>query len=330
MTRGRRNNGRNRRRNNRGNGNVSTGPSRFPTGVLTRTFRTSFNIELNNTAGSGLQRYMYFSKYYQAEPKDCYGFADARRTFELWRLKRFRCRIQPGYNGYNQSYNTINQDAIAAMQIWTSSDPSDDEQVSGVSIKSYNNAKVHTLSLNGIKTIVNTACRLNTNSTPKTILPASTWLSTVNVQTDVHYSGFQLFAQMSGGGSTDYLPVLQVIFEYDCEFKQPGWQNIPSTFESQIIGAELTTQPDSSDPSIKRVYEVVAYTINAVGNLYRLERKDGEPGSLEYTMSEFYQLYVNQTSGKYFNDSPISWNGPIPQRPDASYEAFPEPLARRR
>lgn len=307
---------RSRGRSRGNNGNSRQGPSRFPTRSLTRTFRQSLTVQLDNTAGSGLQQYAYYSKYYRPTPHEAFGFDDAATTFEFWRLKRFRCRVQPGYNDYNQSYNTINQDVIAAMQIWTCSDPSMNETISGVSIKSYNNAKVHTLSLNGIKTIVDTACRINQLGTvPLSILPSSAWLCTLQNMDTNYYSGFQFFAQMNGVTGANYRPTLQLIFEYVVEFKQPGYQNRPNSFEAGIIGSTLTTYPDSSAPTVERVYVVVAYTMNSSGNLYRLERQDGEPGSLEYTMQEFYQVYVSQNSGKYFNARSIIWDGPIPRRP---------------
>jgi hypothetical protein len=153
---------RNRRSNGNGNGNGNTsrGPSRWPKTTLKRTFRHTEAITLNNTQGSDTFNYNFYSKYIRPEPEKCLGFKDTQQTFEFWRINKFRVRAQPGYNDYNQSYNTINLDALAAMQIWTAADPSLNESVSGGSIQSYNNAKVHTLSLNGIKTIVNTQYRV--------------------------------------------------------------------------------------------------------------------------------------------------------------------------
>jgi len=307
----------NRRNTRRGrNGNSSRGPSRFPRTVLKRTFRQSLTIALNNTSGGGLQQYAYYSKYFRPTPAECTGFKDAQQTFEFWRLKKFRLRAQPGYNSYNQSYNTINLDALAALQIWTASDPSLNENISGVSIKAYNNAKVHTLSLNGIKTLVNTPCRVNQlGSIPLTILPPSTWLDTSTDQDTNQYSGFQFFAQMNGISGVDYVPTLQLILEYDVEFKQPAYQNRPDGFESDIVGSTLTTIPDPTTPEVTRDYECVSYSINGTGNNYRFERVDGLAGSLDYTLAEMYTVYVNQTSGKYFSDRKIIWTGPEPRKP---------------
>lgn len=302
----------------RGNGNTSTGPSRTPRTNLKRTFRAFETIELNNSTGTGLNQYAYYSKYLKPQPELATGFKDAQQTFEFWRLNKFRIRVQPGYNAYNQTYNTVNLDALAAMQIWTAADFSFNESVSGVSICSYNNAKVHTLSLNGIKTVANTQCRINQeNTTPRTILPATTWLDTSAdlSSTSNNYSGVQFFAKMDGLSATNYLPKLQLIFEYDIEFKQPAYQNRPDSFESDIIGAKLITIPDSSDPDATRDYTCVNYTINNTGNNYRFERSDGQPGSLDFTAEEMFSVYVTNTSMQYFNGRKAVYIGPIPRKP---------------
>lgn len=240
-----------------------------------------------------------------------------QQGFEFWRLNRFRIRVQPGYNSYNQTYNTVNLDALAAMQIWTAADPSTNESISGVSIKSYNNAKVHTVSLNGIKTVVNTKCRINQQSlSPKTILSANSWLDTSeDIGSDNVYSGAQFFAQMNGVSSTSYLPVLQLILEYDVEFKLPAFQNRPSAFEADIIGAKLTVVPDGSEPEELREYTCVSYSIVPSGMDYRFERTDGLPGSLNYDQEEMWEVYVYRTSGQYFSNRPADYIGPIPRKP---------------
>jgi hypothetical protein len=246
------------------------------------------------------------------------GLKDTQQTFEFWRLNRFRIRVQPGYNNYNQTYNTVNLDALAAMQIWTAADWSFNESVSGVSICSYNNAKVHTLSLNGIKTVANTTCRINQESmTPKTILPATTWLDTsqdLNSQSN-DYSGVQFFAKMDGVTATNYLPRIQIIFEYDVEFKQPAYQNRPNTFESAIVGSTLVVIPDGNAPEVTRTYECVSFKIDDSGFDYRFEREDGQPGSLNFNSTEMYNVYVYRNSGSYFGGRDADYNGPIPRKP---------------
>jgi len=314
------------RRNGNGNGNrvrpsrktSNNGRvSRTPTKTLTRTFRTFENIYLNNSTGSGQNAYIYYSKYFNAKPSECSGFRNAQQTFEFWRLKNLRCKLQPGFNGFNQQYNTINLDAVAAMQCWVVADLSSNETVSGVSIMSYNNARCTTLSLNGLTTVCNTRSKLNDYSTtPHSLLPYSTWLDTQEDLSDskVKYSGFQLFVKMPFTLSNDYRPMIQVIIEYDVEFKQPAWQNRPSTFELDIVGGILEVQPVSSSTDL-RAYKCISYKIDGDGGDYRFERVDEEPGSLNFTQEEFWEVYYYQTSGSYFGGRPIRWTGPIPRKP---------------
>jgi hypothetical protein len=273
-------------------------------------------VNLNNSTGNGLDQYAYYSKYLTAQPELCQSFKDCQQTFEFWRINRFRIRAQPGYNSYNQTYNTINLDALAAMQIWTASDPSANENISGVSIQSYNNAKVHTLSLNGIKTIVNTQVRINQDSTiPRTILPPNAWLDTSQDMSSAFYSGAQVFMRMNGVNATNYLPVIQLVLEYDCEFKLPAFQNRPNTFETSVVGSKLVVIPDGSQPEATREYVVVSYTLDGAGNNMRLERADGQPGSLDYTQEEFWEVYYSRNSGKYFSGREADYTGPIPRKP---------------
>jgi len=243
------------------------------------------------------------------------GFRDAQATFEFWRLKKLRVKAICGYNDYNQSYNTINLAANAALQIWTAADFSANETVSGVSIMSYNNAKCNTVSFNNFTKILDTQCRLNNaNTTPDVILPASTWLDSSVDMSGLKYSGFQLFAMMPGVSSTNYMPRFQLVFEYEIEFKQPGFQNRPTAFEQDFVGSKLVCIPDANVPDT-REYEVVSYTINANGNNVRLERADGQAGSLDYTQYEFFDVYVSGKSGKYFGNRTAIYTGPIPRKP---------------
>jgi len=309
-------NNRQRRRNNNNNNGNGNGPSRSPNTVLKRTFRHVENYQLNNTTGSGLNQYAYYSKYLSPQPEKCTGFKDAQQTFEFWRMRNIRVKAQVGYNAYNQTYNTINLDAVAAMQIWTAADFSANETVSGTSIMSYNNARVNTVSFNALKTIINQQTRINSSAnTPLTILPSTTWLDTSSDMTSSKYAGFQLFARMPGVSATNYLPEFQLIFEYDIEFKQPAYQNRPSTFEADFVGSTLQVIPDASAPEDYRSYDVVSYTIDATGNNVRLERSDGQPGSLDFTQEEFWEVFVNQTSGPYFGNRHAIYTGPEPRKP---------------
>lgn len=290
-------------------------PAGSPQRTLKRTFRRFYNISLSNTAGTGVDQYAYASKVLKPNLQQCQGFREARTTFELFRLNRIRVMIQPGYNKYNQSYNTINQDAIAATQVWTAPDFGLNENVSGVTITSYQNARCHTLSLNAMKTIVNASARFNVGPGPKIVLPPSTWLDTSVFTADgqAEYSGYQLFVKMNGLTGTDYLPVYQIVEEYDVEFKQPGYQNLPTAFQEDIVGTTFDVIPDGSAPQDLRNYTCVSFTLNNSGNNYRFERTDGEPGSLDYTAQEMCEVYEKQTSGKYFGDRKINnWTGPVP------------------
>jgi hypothetical protein len=231
-------------------------------------------------------------------------------------MRKIRVKAQVGYNNYNQTYNTVNLDAVAAMQLWTAADFSANETVSGTSIMSYNNARVNTVSFNALKTIINTQTRVNSSSNnPLTILPNTTWLDSSSDMTTSKYSGFQLFARMPGVSATNYLPEFQLIFEYDIEFKQPAFQNRPSTFEAEFVGSKLEVIPAASSPDEFRSYDIVSYTMDASGNDIRLERSDGQPGSLNYTQEEFWEVYVNQTSGSYFGNRKIIYTGPEPRKP---------------
>merc|ERR1712130_988838 len=104
---------RNGKRNGKKNGNGRV--SRTPVRTLTRTFRNFQNVSLNNSTGSGGDAYAYYSTYINAKPSECQGFRDAQSTFEFWRINKMRVKVQPGFNGYNITYNTVNLDAVAAM-----------------------------------------------------------------------------------------------------------------------------------------------------------------------------------------------------------------------
>lgn len=304
---------RTRRRSRRQNTN---GPSRTPSRTLTRTFRYTENFQLNNSTGSGLNQYCYFSRMCKFEPSKALGFKEAQQTFELWRMVRARAMVQPSYNSYNQTYNTVNLDTAMAMQVWTAADWGLNETVSGISIMSYQNARCHTLSLNALKKVVDTKTRLNmTGEQPIAIMPANAWLDTSTDQGTNRYNGFQLFARMPGLTATNYLPELQVVFEVDVQFKQPAYQNRPSSFESGIIDSLLTVNPDAADPTDLRTYKLVKFEIIPNDYNYRFERADGLPGSLEYNAREMWEVYINGNSGSYFGGRTATYTGPPPRKP---------------
>jgi hypothetical protein len=267
---------------------------------------------LNNTTGTGDDQYAYYSKYIDFNPEKAFGFRDAKRTFELWRAKKARVYIQPGYNSYNQSYNTINLDAALASTVWVASDYGINETISGVDLMSYQNARFHSLSLNTYKKIVDTTLRINNtkyNAIP--IFPASTWLDTSLDMQGVKYSGFQIFTMMQGITGNNYLPKYQMIIEIDCEFKQPAWQNITTNFEAEAFNATLLCQINDTD---ERLYNLVKVTRESGSTILRFERADGEPGSLDYTAQDFYEAYATGFNVGYFGNRKIVYTGPIPPK----------------
>lgn len=299
---------RNRRRN-------TNGPSGTPTRTLTRTFRYTTNFQLNNSTGSGLNQYCYTSRMCKFEPEKATGFKEAQSTFELWRMTRARVLIQPSYNNYNQTYNTINLDSAMAMQVWTAADWGLNETVSGTSIMSYQNARCHTLSLNSMKKVVDTRTRLNmTGQTPLAVMPVNAWLDTSSDQGSNRYNGFQLFARMPGLTAANYLPEIQVVFECDIQFRHPAYQNRPTSFEADIIGSKLTVQPNSSDPTETRDYTLNRVTLTDLGYSYRFERDDA-PGFLIYDQTEMWEVFIFGNSGIYFDGRPSQYTGPPPRKP---------------
>lgn len=299
-------------RRNRKGGNQGTGPSKQPTRTLTRTFRYMENFELNNTTGSGVNQYAYYSKYINFNPERAIGFRDAKRTFELWKAKKARVYIQPGYNDYNQTYNTVNLDAALASTVWVASDYGVNETISGADLMSYQNAKFHSLSINNYKKIVDTQLRLNqTAGSPIMILPGNTWLDTSIDMANVLYSGFQIFTMMQGINASNYLPKYQMIVEIDCEFKQPAWQNIATSFEAESFEATLLCEINDTE---SRLYNLTKVTREAGGSTIRFERADGVAGSLTYSIPDFFETYRTGFNVGYFGGRKIEYTGPIPPR----------------
>lgn len=303
-----------KKRNGNGNGrkNQGTGPSGPPSRTLTRTFRYMVNFELNNTTGNGVDQYAYYSKYLKFNPEAALGFRDAKKTFELWRAKKARVFIQPGYNSYNQTYNTVNLDASLATTVWVASDYGINETISGIDLLSYQNAKFHSLSINSYKKIVDTTLRLNqTTGAPIMVLPGSTWLDTSLDMNNVAYSGFQIFTMMPGMSATNYLPKYQMIVEIDCEFKQPAWQNISSQFQEDAFGATLLCDINDNE---QRLYKLTKVTREENDATIRFERDDGQPGSLDYSVQNFYQVYATGYNVGYFGNRKIVYTGPVPPK----------------
>jgi len=228
-------------------------------------------------------------------------------------MRRARVYIQSGYNNYNQTYNTVNLDSVLSSTVWTAADYGNNENVSGVDMFSYQNARFHSLSMNSYKKIVDTRTRLNLqNDQPIGILPASTWLDTSLISgSDLQYSGFQIFTRMPGISATNYLPKYQLIVELDIQFKQPAWQNMPSSFLLRIIGSTLDCDlPDGTT----RMYKCEGLRLTEQGQTIRFARVDGQAGTLTYSLSDFHEVYATGHNVGYFNDLPARYTGPIPLR----------------
>jgi hypothetical protein len=271
------------------------------------------NFELNNSTGTGSDAYAYYSKFVKFNPEKAFGFQDAKRTFELWKMNKARVYIQPGYNNYNQTYNTVNLDAALSSTVWVASDYGINENVSGVDLMSYQNARFHSLSLNSYKKIVDTTVRLNqTAGSPIMIMPASTWLDTSIDMANVEYSGFQIFTMMPGIVATNYLPKYQMIVECDVEFKQPAWQNISTSFEKDSIGATLLCTINAAGDTLE--FTLATVKRDATGTSIRFLRTDGLPGTLTYSAQDFYQVYVTGKNVGYYNDDTAVYTGPIPPK----------------
>jgi len=304
---------RSRRRRARRTRNNAQGPSLTPANTLKRKFRYMINFSLNNTTGSGDDAYAYYSKMIKFNPEEAYGFRDAKKTFELWRMNRAKVWCQMGYNSYNSTYNSINLDAAISSTIWTAADLGVNETISGVDLLSYDNARFHTLSLNKYVPIVNTATRLNqTAGAPIAIFPGSTWLDTSMDMNNIVYNGFQIFAMMPGVSSTNWLPKYQMIVEIECEFKQPAWQNISSSFEAEALGSILVCEITDSE---SRTYVLDKYNRTAQdGATLHFVRQDGQPGSLTYDVADFHAAWASGKNVGYFGERPISYTGPVPPR----------------
>jgi len=290
------------------------GASTSPQHTLKRRFRTIETFKLNNSTGSGDNQYAFYSTYKRFNPLDAVGFRDAARTFELFKVVRAKVWIQMGYNPYNSTYSTVSLDAALATTVWTAADFGNNESVSGTDIMCYDNARFHSISLNKFHQLINSGVRINNdNITAKSILPNSTWLDTATFNNDAGgttLSGYHLFARMPGVTGTNWMPQYQLITEYTVEFKQPAWQNMASTFETEIMSATLDCQIDAQ--GTRRMYVMNRLTREATGLEYHFVREDGLPGSLTYEAEDMFEMYKTGHNVGYFSDADVIYTGPAP------------------
>jgi len=229
---------RNSNNRNRRNGNgriaVRTSPKAAaarPTRVFSRTLRQTQVLTFSSTSGGV---YATLNATVKADPRNFVDWELAASPFEMFRVKRLRAFVLPA-SVPSASFQTQLAN-IASTTIWTAPDYTSDEISVGSNIKSYQNARFHSMSLNGLKKLVDTDVRLN--SVQGGVLPTSTWLpcqASTNAggwnPTQINYTGFQLYAE--NPAIYNVTPSLQaslsLVYEVDVEFKQPGFTTPPTS-----------------------------------------------------------------------------------------------------
>jgi len=199
-------------------------PAAQPRRVFTRTLRQTQVLTFTNVSTV----YATLNAVVKADPRTFQDWVLAAAPFEMFRVKRLRAFMLPSTLP-TASFQALLQN-IAATTVWTAPDYTNDEVTVGNNIKSYQNARFHSLSLNSFKKIVDTDVRLN--STQGGVLPTTTWLPTQAANaaggwdpTQINYSGFQLWAENPAlyNVSPSLQASLSLVYEIDVEFKQPGF-----------------------------------------------------------------------------------------------------------
>lgn len=227
-------------------------PASQPRRTFTRTLRQTQILAFTNTSTF----YATLNAVVKADPRNFQDWALAASPFEMFRVKRLRAFVLPSTLPA-ASFQALLQN-ISATTIWTAPDYTNDEQTLGNNIKSYQNARFHSMSLNGFKKIVDTDVRLN--STQGGVIPPSTWLPTQAATTaggwdptQINYSGFQLWAENPAlyNVSPSLQASLSLVYELDVEFKQPGFVT-PATSLTlpgrQIIDNDNENDENETDP----------------------------------------------------------------------------------
>jgi len=203
-------------------------PATRPSLTFTRTLRQTQRVLFSNVAGieANLQAVI------KADPRSFVDWITAAAPFEMFRVKRLRVHMLP--TTATPASIEILLRTIASTVVWTAPDYTNDETALGINIKSYQNARFHSVSLNGFKKIADTDVRLN--SVQGGVLPASTWLpcSAANAAggwnpDELMYTGLQLYAENNAllNVSPDLQGGLTLVYEIDVEFKQPGFSRPP-------------------------------------------------------------------------------------------------------
>lgn len=297
-----------------GNG---SGPSRQPRVSMLKKLQYTSTVTLDNATST----YSYFADYMTPDITKCDGADVQFAAYELWRIKRLRVSIQNA-SQTDTGISQLNINDVSNTTIWTAADYGANEDYPGASLMQYQNAKKNTLSLNKFTTIVDTPCRINTNlglggKSSDFVLDASTWVSTTKFDSSF-YSGYQMFIQNFGSQSYEpgKQPSMTIVTEFIVEFLQPAFQNNAAAFSTRCFNMRMVTQPDASDPTIKRAYVFNWYKVHEVDGVREFQihliREDGESGSLTYNNTELRAAISTGTSGKYFNARRATYDGPMP------------------
>lgn len=249
-----------RRQNNNGRNNgrrvaVRTSPKAAagrPLRVFSRTLRQTQVLAFTNTSTV----YATLNAVVRADPRSFVDWDLAASPFEMFRVKRLRAFVLPASNP-SASFQTQLAN-ISSTTIWTAPDYTNDEITLGNNIKSYQNARFHSMSLNGFKKIVDTDVRLN--SIQGGVLPTSTWLpcQASNASggwdpTQINYSGFQLWAENPAifNVSPSLQASLSLVYEIDIEFKQPGFVTpaTSTTLPGRLL-IDTNNEDDENEPNV--------------------------------------------------------------------------------
>lgn len=258
------------RRNNRHAVRVAPkAPAQRPTRTFTRTLRQTQSLTFDNVGISSA----IIQGRIRADPRAYVDWEQAATPFEMFRVKRLRCFVIPTTLP-SASFQTLLVNTTSTT-IWTAPDYTADETVAGTNIKSYQNARFHTMGLNNFKKIVDTDVRLN--SLQGGVLPPSTWLptQTANVNggwdpTVLNYTGFQLYCENNAlfNVSPSLQAGLSLVLEIDIEFKQPGFATPPTVanmlpvfvvenptagFKSVVANESDTVDSDVSESEIDKL-----------------------------------------------------------------------------
>jgi len=308
----RRNNRRKPRQIPRGNGG---GATRAPRVTMMKRFQYVEQVKLTNATSL----YAYMAEYKYPELSRCKGALNQFTAYELWRLCRMKVSIQLA-GGTEDSASQALMNDVANTTIWTASDFGANEYVSGEQLMQYQNAKRNTLSLNRWTPIVDTSCHVNCSlktvegesNTSRFILPRSTWINTQEGSDSKFYSGYQLFIQnfANQSVSVNHTPTYQLQTELWVEFKQPGFQSLPTTFSARFYDNNLRLMLNEGDTTFT---ELTPKSI--------MESRQGTIITYEYagvdypfTPEQIIDILATNTADSRFGGRRAQYDGTVPYR----------------